>query len=190
MKIPEKSALLLVDIQDSHQHMSVYDGEEQQSRLRYYHENVRRTVNFFRQNKEIPIVHIIELHRDDLSDFGRELDGSEHVHCLEKDSFFWEGAAPIEGEYIVQKRRYSAFFATDLELLLRGREIEHLFICGGMTDICVHFTAVDAHQRNYHIHVLREACHTHSPLDVAEAAFENMEYFQTGAVMSVEDLEW
>ena len=190
MKIPEKSALLLVDVQDSRQHMAVYDGEEQQKRMKYYHKNIVKTVEFFRQKKDFPIVHIIELHRDDLSDFGRELDGSEHVHCLEKDSFFWEGAAPIEGEYTVPKRRYSAFFATDLELLLRGKGIEHLFICGGMTDICVHFTAVDAHQRNYHIHVLREACHTHSPLEVAEAAFDNMEYFQTGAVISVDDLEW
>ena len=190
MKIPENSALLLVDVQDSRQHMSVYDGEEQQNRMKYYHENIVKTVEFFREKKDFPIIHIIELHRDDLSDFGRELDGAEHVHCLEKDSFFWEGAAPIEGEYTVPKRRYSAFFATDLELLLRGKGIEHLFICGGMTDICVHFTAVDAHQRNYHIHVLREACHTHSPMDVAEAAFENMEYFQTGSVISVEDLEW
>ena len=98
-------------------------------------------VDFFREKrKDVPIVHIIELHRDDLSDFGRELDGSEHVHCLEKDSYFWEPAGPAEGEYVVPKRRYSAFFATDLE-------------------------------------------------HVAEAAFENMEYFQTGAVMSVEDLE-
>lgn len=190
MKIPENSALLLVDVQDSRVPVRVYQNEEQQKKIKYYHEQIKKVVDFFRQNKKVPIVHIIELHRDDLSDFGRELDGAEHVHCLEKDSYFWEGAEPIEGEYIVQKRRYSAFFATDLELLLRGKGVEHLFICGGMTDICVHFTAVDAHQRNYHIHVLKEACHTHSPEDVEKAAFENMEYFQTGAVMSVEDLEW
>ena len=190
MKIPEHSALLLVDVQDSKKPLAVYSSEEQQARLKYYYENVTKVVEFFRRNKEIPIVHIIELHRNDLSDFGRELDGAESVHCLEKDSFFWECAAPIEGEYTVPKRRYSAFFATDLELLLRGKGIEHLFICGGMTDICVHYTTVEAHQRNYHVHVLREACHTHSPLDVAEAALENIEYFQTGSVMSVNDLEW
>ena len=189
MKIPENSALILVDVQDSKQHMKVYDGEYQQKRLKYYHENMIRVVDFFRKKENVPIVHIIELHRDELSDFGRELDGSEHVHCLEKDSFFWEPAAPIDGEYVVPKRRYSAFFDTDLELLLRGKKIEHLFICGGMTDICVHYTAVDAHQRNYHIHVIREACHTHSPEDVEQAALDNIEYFQTGSVMSINDLE-
>lgn len=109
MKIPINSALLLVDVQDSRAHISVYDGEEQQERLRYYHEKIVQTVSFFRQNKTVPIIHIIELHRDDLSDFGRELDGAEQVHCLEKDSFFWEGAAPAAGEYTIAKRRYSAF---------------------------------------------------------------------------------
>ena len=84
---------------------------------------------------------------------------------------------------------YSAFIGTDLDLLLQCLHVDTVFLIGGLTDVCVHFTAVDAHQRNYHIHVLREACHTHSPKDVAEAAFENMDYFQTGAVMSVEDLE-
>lgn len=189
MKIPENSALILVDVQSSKKPIKVYEGEYQQKRLAYYYENMKKTVDFFRKKRDVPIVHVIELHRDDLSDFGRELDGSENVHCLEKDSYFWEPAAPIEGEYVVQKRRYSAFFATDLELLLRGKGIKHLFICGGMTDICVHFTAVDAHQYNYHIHVIREACHTHSPDDVAQAALDNIEYFQTGAVISVDDLE-
>lgn len=189
MKIPEKSALLLVDVQDSRVPVKVYQGDGQQKRREFYHENVKKVTEFFRKRGDVPIVHIIELHRDDLVDFGRELDGAESVHCLEKDSFFWEPTAPIEGEYVVPKRRYSAFFGTDLEILLRGLDIEHLFICGGMTDICVHFTAVDAHQMNYHIHVIKEACGTHSTEDVAEAALENIEYFQTGSVISVKDLE-
>ena len=188
MKIPKNSALLVIDLQDGEAEDGMNDGIPVMQGSHTY-ENAPKIIKFFREHN-LPVVQIRECHRADKSDFGRELDGSEHVHCLEKDSYFWEGAAPIEGEYTIPKRRYSAFFGTDLEILLRCKGMEHLFICGGMTDICVHFTAVEAHQLNYHIHVLREACHTHSPLDVAEAAFENMEYFQTGAVMSVDDLEW
>ena len=104
MKIPEKSALLLVDVQESKVPVAVYQSEEQQKKIAYYHENIKKVVDFFREKrKDVPIVHIIELHRDDLSDFGRELDGSEHVHCLEKDSYFWEPAGPAEGEYVVPK---------------------------------------------------------------------------------------
>lgn len=188
IQIPEHSALLLVDIQDSRTHVSLYDGEYQQARRKFYHENAVKVTEYFRKLGNVPIIHVIELHRDDLVDFGRELDGAEGIHCLEKDSFFWEETAPIEGEYVIPKRRYSAFFGTDLEILLRGLGVEHLWICGGMTDICVHYTTVEAHQRNYHVHVLKEACGTHSPEDVAQAALDNIEYFQRGSIISVKDL--
>ena len=188
MIIPECSALLLVDVQDSKNKPAVYQGEEQQKKRDQYLHSVKIVTDYFRGLGNVPIIHIIELHRDDLVDFGRELDGAEHVHCLEKDSFFWEPAAPVEGEYVVPKRRYSAFFGTDLQILLRGLGVRHLFICGAMTDICVHFTAIDAHQLNYHIHVIKDACGTHSPDDVAKAVFDNIEYFQSGAVISLETL--
>jgi nicotinamidase-related amidase len=188
MTIPEHSALILVDIQESKTPSPLYAGEEQQSRRAAVRRSQEKVVQFFRALGNVPIIHIIELHRDDLVDFGRELDGAEGVHCLEKDSFFTPGCAPTDGEYTVPKRRYSAFFGTDLEILLRGLNAEHLFICGGMTDICVHYTTVDAHQYNYHVHVIREACGTHSPADVAEAVFENIEYLQTGSVISVDTL--
>ena len=37
--------------------------------------------------------------------------------------------------------------------------------------------------------MFKEACGTHSPEDVAQAALDNIEYFQTGAIISVKDLE-
>ncbi len=192
LKIEEHSALLLIDIQDTKEpdHFSnMYRTEEQKKRKEFYHENAKKVTDYFRKLGNVPIIHVIELHRDDLVDFGRELDGSEGVHCLEKDSIFWEPCAPIEGEYVIPKRRYSAFFGTDLEILLRGLKVEHLYICGGMTDICVHYTTVDAHQRNYHVHVFKEACGTHSPVEVAQAALDNIEYFQAGSIISVNDLD-
>ncbi|WP_028973883.1 cysteine hydrolase family protein [Spirochaeta cellobiosiphila] len=189
MQIPENSALLLVDVQDSKNPPEIYKSDDQRKSRDFYHENVKKVTEYFREKGNVPIIHVIELHRDDLVDFGRELDGSENIHCLEKDSFFWEPTAPIDGEYVIQKRRYSAFFGTDLEILLRGLQTEHLFICGGMTDICVHYTAVEAHQMDYHIHVVREACGTHSSVEDAEAVFDSINYFQSNSVISVRDLD-
>ena len=190
MKIPPKSALLLVDVQISKSNSPISDAIEDADRRESYYKSMDKLVKFFREKKDFPIVHIIELHRDDKSDFGRELDGSEHVHCLESDADFWPGAAPIEGEYNIPKRRYSAFLATDLDLLLRCKDIEHLFICGEMTDVCVHFTTVDAHQRNYHVHVMKDACFTPNSIEAHNAALENIEYLQTGSIITVDDLEW
>ena len=97
MIIPECSALLLVDVQDSKNKPAVYQGEEQQKKRNQYLHSVKITTDYFRGLGNVPIIHIIELHRDDLVDFGRELDGAEHVHCLEKDSFFWSLPRPSKG---------------------------------------------------------------------------------------------
>jgi len=186
IEIPKNSVLLVVDIQNS-------DPKKQRSipeKRQKYLDNATRVVNYFRERGDVPIVHILEIHRKDLVDFGRELDGAEDIHCVEgtPEATYYEPTGPIEGEYTVEKRRYSAFFGTDLEILLRGLKAEHLFIIGGMTDICVHYTAVDAHQYNYHVHVFKEACGTPSSDEVAQAALDNIEYFQTGSIISVEDL--
>lgn len=64
---------------------------------------------------------------------------------------------PIESEYLRTKRRYSAFFGTDLEILLKGLHASTLYSVGGFTDVCIHYIAVDAHQNDYHVKVVTDA---------------------------------
>ena len=69
---------------------------------------------------KLPIIHCKEVHRKEMVDFGRELDGAEPIYCLEtwaSTEYYWE-LAPIDGKFTVSKRRYSCFFGTDLEILL------------------------------------------------------------------------
>jgi nicotinamidase-related amidase len=128
---------------------------------------------------KLPIIHTKEVHRKEMVDFGRELDGAEPVHCLET----WSGTnfhpelAPIDGEFTIAKRRYSCFFATDLEILLKGLKVETLVIMGAITNVCVHYTALDAHQRDYHFHVIEDCC-IGSDWDAHWAALRAMEYLQ------------
>ena len=49
------------------------------------------------------------------------------------------------------------FFGTDLEILLKGLKVDTLYMIGGLTNICIHYTAVDAHQHDYHIRVVTDA---------------------------------
>jgi nicotinamidase-related amidase len=131
---------------------------------------------------QLPIIHFTEVHRKEMVDFGRELDGAEPVHCLETWSstdYHWE-LAPIDGEFAIAKRRYSCFFGTDLEILLRGLKVDKVIFMGTMTNVCVHYTAVDAHQRDYHFHVIEDCC-TGSDWEAHWAALKAMEYLQTGA---------
>ena len=130
----------------------------------------------------VPIVFFQEAHRRDLVDFGRELDGAEDIHLLEGDPGT-EIAAELglrPDDYVIRKRRYSCFFGTELEILLKGLGADTLFLIGGHTDVCVHYTFVDAHQHDYFCRVI-EDCVAGSSLDAHEGALRAMEYLQTGA---------
>ena len=131
---------------------------------------------------DIPVVFIQEVHRRDLVDFGRELDGAEDVHLLEGDPGT-EIAANLgvgPDDYLIRKRRYSCFFGTDLEILLRGLKADTLIMIGGHTDVCVHYSFVDGHQHDYYCRVVEE-CVAGSSWEAHEAALKAMEYLQTGA---------
>jgi nicotinamidase-related amidase len=130
----------------------------------------------------VPVVFTQEVHRRDLVDFGRELDGDEGVHCLEGDpgTELVEELRPREGDYLIAKRRYSCFFGTELEILLRGLDVQTLLLVGGLTDVCVHYTFADAHQWDYHVRVL-EDCVLGSTVERHNASLSAMEYLQHGA---------
>ena len=131
----------------------------------------------------VPVVFFQEAHRRDRIDFGRELDGAEGVHCLEGNELT-EIAADRLGlrrdDYVIAKRRYSCFFGTDLEILLKGLGASTLVLCGGLTDVCVHYTFVDGHQHDYHCRVAEE-CVAGSSRAAHDAALTAMAYLQTGA---------
>lgn len=68
------------------------------------------------------------------------------------------GPAPLPGEPVVLKRRYSAFRDTDLDARLRGMGIDTLVVCGLTTECCVDAAARDAFDLGYHAFVVRDAC--------------------------------
>jgi biuret amidohydrolase len=139
---------------------------------------------------DIPVIFIQEVHRPDLIDFGRELDGDEDVHCLENNpntAIAVEQTGFRPTDYLIRKRRYSAFFGTDFEILLRGLKVETLLLCGGLTDVCVHYTFVDGHQSDYFCRVI-EDCVAGSSQDAHEYALRAMEYLQSGARRPLDDV--
>ena len=139
----------------------------------------------------IPIVVIHEIHRQDGIDFGRELDGDETEHCYEADNLKahlpYKGLEMTDKDYIVYKRRYSAFFGTDLEILLKGLKADTLILVGGLTDICVHYTYVDGHQNDYYCRVVSDCVSGSSQFD-HDAALRKMEYLQNGSVHTFDSM--
>ncbi len=59
-------------------------------------------------------------------------------------------------DYVVPKRRYSGFFHTDLDLLLKELGVTAVVMCGLHTHMCVRHTSADAFQLGYDIIVNKE----------------------------------
>ena len=107
---------------------------------------------------DIPIIFFQEAHRRDLIDFGRELDGAEGIHLLEGDpgTEIDKALGMRPDDYFIRKRRYSCFFGTELEILLKGLKANTLILIGGHTDVCVQYTFVDGHQHDYFCRVVED----------------------------------
>lgn len=105
------------------------------------------------------IIWIIDQHRAGKPDW--ELD-NVRAHCAEGTPGveLAPPLAPQPEDYVLNKRRYSAFFATDLDLILRDNHIDTLFLTGTKTNVCIRATAQDAFQNNYRVIVPRECVST------------------------------
>jgi biuret amidohydrolase len=106
--------------------------------------------------------------------------------------------APAPGEHIIKKHRYSAFFATDLDLILREWGITTVIISGTTTENCCHATARDAMFNNYSVVFLSDVTGTFDYPDVGCGAMSAEEVhkatlcilaFSTAHVMTVDELK-
>jgi nicotinamidase-related amidase len=59
--------------------------------------------------------------------------------------------SPREGDFHLEKRRYSAFYGTGLDELLRMLEVKKIIFTGVLTNICIQHTVADAYMRDYKI---------------------------------------
>ena len=137
----------------------------------------------------LPVVFFQEVHRPSGIDFGRELDGAESIHCIEGDraTELVDSLQPQEGEFHLVKRRYSGFIGTEFEIILRALRADTLVLIGGLTDVCVHYTFADAHQRDFYVRVVSDAVGG-SSIDRHNASLSAMEYLQTGAVRTADEI--
>jgi nicotinamidase-related amidase len=123
------------------------------------------------------VIHTREGHRPDLSDapphkvergdpatrigaagpMGRILIRGEPGHDIVPELY------PLEGEPVIDKPGKGAFYQTDLELMLRNRSIDTLFVAGVTTEVCVNTTVREANDRGFRCIVLSDCCASYFP---------------------------
>ena len=82
--------------------------------------------------------------------------------------------APQPGDVVINKRRPSAFFRTELEVFLHGLQIDTLIFCGASVSGCVRASVLDAFMRDYRCMIPRE-CVADRHADVYEANLFDMD---------------
>ena len=106
---------------------------------------------------DIHLVHIQEAHRKHDADFR-----VRPVHAVAGTwgSDFIKELYPEGDEYIIPKRRHSAFAHTDLDLYLREENIDTVVLTGVWTNVCVRSTATDALANAYRVITLSDGVHS------------------------------
>jgi biuret amidohydrolase len=125
----------------------------------------------------ILVIHTREGHRPDLTDapphkvergdpatrigaagpMGRILVRGEPGHDIVPELY------PVDGEPVIDKPGKGAFYQTDLELMLKNRGIDTLFVCGVTTEVCVNTTIREANDRGFRCIALSDCCASYFP---------------------------
>jgi len=188
ISIPGTPVLVVVDIQGGSGASAEPSGIQLMGGRE---ERAPRVQNLIARCREagVPVVFIQEVHKPSLVDIGRELDGAEGPHCIEGDdgTELASWIDPRPEEFVIRKRRYSAFFGTELEIVLKAHRADTLLLVGGLTDVCIHYTAVDAHQHDYHVRVLTDCVGGSSP-EAHDAALRAVAYMQRDALVTADEV--
>jgi len=105
------------------------------------------------------------------------------VHAPAFGSVPGAGLEPLPEEYLIRRHRDSAFYCTELDLVLRGHRAGTVLLAGGTSDTVVHWSAVDAHQYDYHFRTVADLSLGTDP-QLHEAALRAMKYLQRDSLVT------
>jgi nicotinamidase-related amidase len=149
-------ALLLVDVQ-----RDFWGPLETVPEFTSFPANVRTLLDMARGN-HLPVVHTHAVFKPDRTDwmlfYGPH--GRGDIPCIAGTGgvAIEEFAAPRDGEPVIHKQTFDGFANTDLEGMLRARNVKAVLVAGLVTSVCVLFTATAAYLRGLVPVVVRDAC--------------------------------
>jgi len=182
---PAKCVLIVVDMQNDF----VAPGAPMETPAgRAMLPNLIRAIDCCRDNGA-KVIYTAHAHRKDGCDVGLFaklwppvaskaglVDGTKGIEIYDE-------VAPRAGEIVVKKHRYSAFYGTDLGIILRNSGIDTVVIAGVTTENCCLSTARDALFRDYKVVFLSDATATFDYPDVGQGAMSADEVHRTVLVI-------
>jgi nicotinamidase-related amidase len=153
--IREKCALLVMDMQDEfvRPHWTPFWVPEATRQV----PKIRMLINVCRQ-KRIPVIFTSFARTYNCTDrpsSGRLMPNRYNDVAQDpawfRDGRIWHELTPLEGEIIIHKPSYGAFFDTPLETILRNLTKDTVMICGTLTNFCCGMTARQAYERGFKV---------------------------------------
>lgn len=179
------SVLIVVDAIDSatEGEDTVYNNELSPE-MAAFRANVAEVVELAHEN-EIPVIFCNDAHIEGL-DQELELWGP---HGIKGRTRIFPEIEVEDCDLIIPKRRYSAFFQTDLELTLSEIGADTLIVVGCDTNVCVLHTLADAFYRNFKTVVVEDATITFLGVGTQEGAIDLFGKCYGSEIVSVEELK-
>jgi biuret amidohydrolase len=176
--VPSRTALVIIDMQRDFLEPGGFGAAlgNDVSLLRHAIAPISAVLAAFRA-AGMRVIHTREGHRPDLTD----LNGAKHRRgrfdtrigdAGPMGRILVRGAAghdiipelqPAPGEPVIDKPGKGAFYATDLEAILRGSGITQLILAGVTTEVCVHTTLREANDRGFECLVLEDGTASYFP---------------------------
>ncbi|RTQ90802.1 cysteine hydrolase family protein [Lysinibacillus telephonicus] len=165
----QKTALIVVDVQNDFCDQNGALGKQgaDTSMVKEMILNLQNLIHSARE-LNLPIIFIQTIHEDATDSEAWVSRGNtknvEHNQVCRKNTWGadFHVVAPLETETIVIKHRYSAFYNTRLDSILRTFGINNLLFTGVATNVCVDSTARDGFMRDYHITMISDCCAAYS----------------------------
>ena len=160
------TALIVIDM------INTYDHQDAELLLPSAHDVLPGVVRLLERARErgVPVIYVNDNFGEWRSHHGEILEtalAGPHADLVEP-------LRPDDTSLFVVKARHSIFFETPLGYLLNQLGIDHVVLCGQVTEQCVLYSALDAHIRHLSVTIPDDAvAHIHA--DLAEAALRMME---------------
>lgn len=181
---PQRTAMIVVDMEND---FVAEDAPLETPGAREMVPNLVEALSACR-DAGVKVIYTAHAHRRDGSDLG--LFSLNPViargEALAEDTpgvDIYPAVAPQLGEHVIKKHRFSGFFGTDLDMILRGWRVDTVIIAGATTENCCHATARDALFRDYRVVFLSDATATFDYPDLGFGAMSAAEVHRAALVI-------
>ena len=173
-----KSAVIIIDMQNG------FIEENSPLCIKHAKETIPNISDVIKKahSRNIPVIYVTRIYREDGSDV--EKCRFDNWNKLKPLTLSAKGALSadmpsefevLDTDYKIIKPRFSAFFNTELDLILRRLNIKHLYLCGTTTPNCIRTTCYDALSLDYEVSIIND-CTSSRTMEVQQANIIDMKY--------------